>query len=81
MITQMQRSVLRALFELASEDQRATLGTVAEVVDLDSLKTTAILHELERAGLADAGRLRLTMMGLALAVSARPLERRHAEAA
>lgn len=81
MITQTQRIVLRALFELANADQPADLASVTELVALDAAETVAILGMLERSGLADARRFRLTMGGLALAVNTLALERRRAQAA
>ncbi len=66
-------AVLHALFTLASSDRHATVLRVVEeagrylpVVDRDQV--VAALVALDRAGLADHERVRLTMRGLGVAV-------------
>ena len=62
-------ATVRCLFDMAREDRPAELGRLASRLALSCRQTDAILHELERAGLADAERVRLTMPGLAVAVA------------
>ena len=61
-------TLLRALFEMASEDQPAELPALAARLGLNCSRTLGLLDELDRAGLVDADRVRLTMSGLAHAV-------------
>jgi xanthine/CO dehydrogenase XdhC/CoxF family maturation factor len=81
MLNHAQQVVLRALFELATENRAADLVTLGSVTGLGTRKAGALLVVLERAGLVGAGRPRLTMSGLALAVISPALERRQAIAA
>src|SRR6185436_20630754 len=59
--------VLIALFELCRNDAHVSARTLAQAVDTTPTRAAAALVELERAGLCDASRARLTMLGLATA--------------
>ncbi len=65
-----QRLVLRALYEMASEDQAADLPGLASRIGLSCTRTIELLDALDRQGLVDAERVRLTLIGLTLAVNA-----------
>ncbi len=60
-------SVLFAVYDLASADLPAHAGRIATEVGLSPTAVGEILLHLERRGLVDAGRARLTMRGLAIA--------------
>jgi hypothetical protein len=62
-------SVLRLLYALGRDDRRADLGLVAGELRLSCVRADRVLEELDRAGLIDAERVRLTLAGLAVAVS------------
>jgi Mn-dependent DtxR family transcriptional regulator len=81
MMTHTQQTILRALFEMASEDQPADLVSLAARVGLSCTRTAEILDALDRAQLVDADRVRLTMSGLALAAIAMPMARAGVRAA
>ena len=59
------QAVLHALFNLAQNDEHATVLRVANATGLARAEVVASLAALGRAGLADADRVRLTMQGLA----------------
>lgn len=61
------RSVLVALFDLARANLPATVQRVGGRVGLPDELTRRALAQLERDGLADATRVRLSMVGLAIA--------------
>jgi predicted ArsR family transcriptional regulator len=63
--------VLLALFDLARGDRPATVDRLAARLALSADAVRAGLAALERAGLADAMRVRLTLPGLAWAAAAR----------
>ena len=66
------RTQLRALlvlYRLARDDRPAELHALAAALGLRCAPTDGLLRELERMGLADADRVRLTLSGLALAVA------------
>ena len=73
-----QLQVLHTLYELARDDHPADLALVAEALGVSCVRADAILAELERAGLVDGDRVRLTMTGLVVAVSASRARRRGA---
>jgi Mn-dependent DtxR family transcriptional regulator len=64
------RPVLLALFDLARGDRPATADRVARAAGVSPDAARAALRTLERAGLADAMRVRLTFAGLAVAAAA-----------
>lgn len=78
---------LHVLYRLARRDRPAELATLAAALGLRCAEADRLLTELERAGLVDADRVRLTMAGLAVAVAtqgglaARPRRLRCARAA
>ncbi len=61
---------LLVLYNLARQDERADLALVAERLGVSCVQADEVLTSLERRGLVDADRVRLTMAGLVLAVSA-----------
>jgi len=65
--TQMQQEVLIALFRLCRATRHVSAKTLAEAVGTTPTRAAACLVELEHAGLCDASRARLTMLGLATA--------------
>lgn len=69
MLTQTERLALRILFDLARDDRPADLAVVAAELGKGCVETDAILERLAQAGFVDADRVRLTMMGLTVAVS------------
>jgi Mn-dependent DtxR family transcriptional regulator len=65
-------SLLIALLDLAENDIPASAGALAtRVGDLRPTEVAEALLVLERRGLVDAGRARLTFAGLAVAASLR----------
>lgn len=62
-------SVLEALFELAQADIPATPEALADWLDAPEPQLRDLLTRLDAQGLIDAGRTRLTMKGLVLALS------------
>ena len=64
------QQLLRALWRLAKDDEQADLGIVAELIGVSCVETDELLQALDRDGLVDAERCRLTMSGLVCAVSA-----------
>lgn len=74
-MTQTLSSVLHALYVLASQDHHATILRVAKKTGLTRAEVETALAALDRAGLADADRVRLTLPGLAYAASAGVSER------
>jgi DNA-binding IclR family transcriptional regulator len=69
------QDVLHALFVLASQDCHATVLRVAKKTGLSRAEVETALAALDRAGLVDADRVRLTLPGLAFAASAGRSER------
>ena len=63
-------NTLRVLFSLARDDRPADLALVAAELGASCVETDELLDQLEDAGLVDANRVRLTLSGLTLAVSA-----------
>lgn len=61
--------VLIALFDLTRVGENIDLFSVAEGAGLNLYRTLAELTALGERGLVDAGRLRLTLPGMAVAVS------------
>lgn len=71
MLQHRQLAALQVLFQLARADQPATARRMASALGVSAVEACRLLLELERLGLADAGRVRLTLVGLTMAV-ARP---------
>jgi len=63
----LQRRILHALFALSRDSQHISATTLADAVGTTPTRAAATLIALERAGLCDASRARLTMLGLAAA--------------
>jgi DNA-binding IclR family transcriptional regulator len=72
----MMESALRVLFLLAREDIHADLSLLAQVIGAPPIEAGRQLAELERHGLVDAHRVRLTMTGLVVAASLDAQERK-----
>jgi len=66
-LTAVERDVLIVLFQLSRDTQHISAQTLAEAVAQTPTQTGEALIRLERRGLVDATRARLTMMGLMLA--------------
>jgi hypothetical protein len=67
-----EQQVLHALFCLSRANQHISATTLAASVGTTPTRAAAGLLALERAGLVDATRARLTMLGLATAVRLGP---------
>ena len=65
------RLVLQYLYTLAQRTEPASIGQIACDLGLSRAVVARILLTLDRAGLVDCARVRLTLPGLALAVSTR----------
>lgn len=63
-----QHAVLFALWEMARKDRAATVLRLVSATNLERSVVEASLAALDRAGLAHADRVRLSMQGLAAAV-------------
>lgn len=61
--------ILVALFDLSQTTETIDLFSLSEGAGLNLYRTLAELDELARRGLVDAGRLRLTLSGVAVAAS------------
>lgn len=64
--------VLYALFSLSRANRRISATTLAAEVGMTPTRTAELLVELERRGLVDASRARLTMQGLVVAANLGP---------
>ena len=64
-------SVLRAIFSMSSDSLELSRATLARRVGLGQRELEVQLAALERAGFIDARRVRLTLSGLAAAVTLR----------
>jgi hypothetical protein len=60
-------AVLFAVYDLAAADMPADAGRLAERVGFSKVAVAEVLLHLERRGLVDAGKVRLTIRGLAIA--------------
>ena len=69
MITTTYQTVLGLLFTMASEGCPADRFLLAAELGLSDRQVDELLEQLDRAGLVNARRVRLTMTGLAVAVS------------
>jgi Mn-dependent DtxR family transcriptional regulator len=78
MLNPTHRATLRLMYTLAAEDRHANLALIAAELQLSCVEVDRVLVELDRAGLVDADRVRLTLAGLAFAVSARAPSARRA---
>lgn len=63
----LQRRILHALFALSRDTRHISARTLADAAGTTPTRAAAALVALERAGLCDASRARLTMLGLARA--------------
>lgn len=63
-----ENQILYALFCLSRETRHISAASLGAVADVTPTRAAAALVALERAGLVDASRARLTMLGLAKAV-------------
>ncbi len=63
------QNVLHTLFVLASQDCHATVLRVAKKTGLSRAEVESALAALDRAGLVDSDRVRLTLPGLAYAAA------------
>jgi Mn-dependent DtxR family transcriptional regulator len=68
-------TVLRAMFDEAKCALPPNPDRLAELLGVSRETVDGALRALDRAGLADAGRARLTMVGLAFAAAMRPAPR------
>ena len=66
------RLVLQHLYALAQHTQPASIGRIAADLDLERQTVARALLALDRAGLVDCARVRLTLPGLVVAASSRP---------
>ena len=73
--THLIRLVLRHLFNLAQDTEMASVGRIAADLGLQRHAVAQALLSLDRAGLVDCARVRLTLAGLAVAVGTRPTHR------
>lgn len=62
-------AALQVLYNFARHDQPADLSLLAAELGVTCVAADALLRELEQAGLVDSERVRLTLPGLAVAVS------------
>ncbi len=69
MINRAQQAALRVLFTMASEGCPADRFILAAELRLSDDEVDELLELLDQAGLVDARRVRLTMIGLTVAVS------------
>ncbi|MBI4954491.1 MAG: hypothetical protein HY908_20875 [Myxococcales bacterium] len=74
-MNRIQLATLQLLYKLAREDRPADLSLLAAELGQTCVVLDRVLGELEKAGLADAERVRLTMAGLAVAASSRSVLR------
>lgn len=76
-------AVLLALFDLARDGQPAHMGNVADRIGVPRKDAVRALKDLERRGLCEAARTRLTLKGLVVAASLRkaPKQARRSHAA
>jgi Mn-dependent DtxR family transcriptional regulator len=63
--------VLQHLFTLAEDTRPASIGQISTDLGLNRQVVSHVLRQLDRAGLADCARIRLTLSGLAVAVATR----------
>jgi hypothetical protein len=71
-MTTFQQQTLYTLFCLSRDNQRTDAGDLAAVLASTPTRVAVALVALEAAGLVDASRARLTMLGLATALHRRP---------
>lgn len=70
MLSRTQLSVLHLMMQLARRDCPADLSVIADELLMSCAEIDTLLVELERMGLVDSDRVRLTMAGLTIALSA-----------
>lgn len=66
--------LLRAIFDLAEVDMRASHDLLGRLLDLDVQYVRGLIQSLRRAGMVQHERLNLTMAGLAVAIAVEPVE-------
>jgi Mn-dependent DtxR family transcriptional regulator len=66
--------LLRAIFDLAEVDMRASHDLLGRLLDLDVQYVRGLIQSLRRSGMVQHDRLNLTMAGLAVAIAAAPVE-------
>lgn len=71
-MTDLEQQTLYALFCLSRDSRHISASTLAAALSCTPTSAAAALVGLERAGLVDASRARLTMLGLATAVRRGP---------
>jgi hypothetical protein len=71
-MTHLEQQILHALFCLSRDTRHISASTLAAALQVTPTRAAAALVALERAGLCDATRARLTMFGLAQAVRLGP---------
>ena len=64
-----QTTILHAVFALSRANRRVDAGTIGAATGVSPTHAARVLVALERQGLVDASRARLTMLGLARAVA------------
>jgi Mn-dependent DtxR family transcriptional regulator len=69
-------AVLLALFDLARDGQPAHMGNLADRIGISRKDTVQALVALEKRGLCEACRARLTMKGLVVVASLRKAPKR-----
>ncbi|MGD8859313.1 MAG: hypothetical protein PVI30_04825 [Myxococcales bacterium] len=67
--SEIQQRILHALFQLCRDNQPVSAASLAELAGTTATAAGRALVAMERAGLVDASRARLTMLGLARAVA------------
>jgi len=75
-MTHLNKSILIALLDLAQLDQAADLHQLSLACGQTSSRIRLALYELESLGFVDAGRVRLSFLGLAKAAGLRARARR-----
>lgn len=63
------QAVLVTLLDFAQTDRHATVLRLADALELPRAAIDQALAELDRAGLVDASRVRLSLFGLAMAAA------------
>ena len=73
-MTDLEQQTLHALFRFSRDTRRISASTLAAALSCTPTRVARALVALERAGLVDASRARLTMLGLATAVRLGPAQ-------
>jgi hypothetical protein len=67
-----EQAILHALFTLCQDNRRVSAASLGAHAGMTATRAASALVSLERAGLCDASRARLTMLGLATALQLGP---------